>query len=559
MLKSLTKEQAGWVESTLASMSLEERVGHLIEVADRRWPLEEWKRILDEVPMGMVILDFCPDLANRQNLTELIQTNLRIPAIIGTDMEGGPGWVIGKVGAIAGATLFPSAMAFGAVGDPGLMKTLGRCTAVEGRYHGVHWALAPVLDLSINGRNPGACTRSLGDDPDQLIRLAVPWIQAIQEGGFMAACGKHFPGDGADDRNPHKCTSVNVLTVEEWWDTYGRVWKSAIDAGLMSALVGHISFPAYEGYDDHPWDALPGTLSRRVQEDLLRGELGFKGLVVSDAATMGGMTSRLPASELAVQNITSGSDVFLCFDDPRPHYRLLLEAVRKGRISEERMERSVRRVLEMKARLGLYRATSGSRPTEEDLATFRSASQETAERSITLLRASAMTPVRLSPGSKVLTVTIKREAAFEMELPFVDEELRRRGLEVEHLLNPSHRVIMERLPQFDCVFVNFSSRWERLGDDMYDAFWYSWWIDNPKVVFTSFGSPHMIYDLPHVPNMWLTYDPCEPSQRAIVKAWLGERAAQGICPVVVPLVYRCAEVIQAEQQPGPAKAIGPTS
>jgi beta-N-acetylhexosaminidase len=304
-------------------------------------------------------------------------------------------------------------------------------------------------------------------------------------------------------------------------------------------MCGHIALPAYEGLADDPAAAMPATLNPRLQVDLLRETLGFEGVIVSDAAPMIGMASRVRSDQAAIQNIASGSDVYL-FGDARRDFERLLRAVENGALSEARVTASARRVLEMKARLGLHRGAFGPAPTAEQSAGFRRDAQAMADRSITLARASAVTPARLPPGSKVLTVTIRHlDARRELagELTVIDDELRARGVQVDHWVNPSSEQLIEGAGGYAAVFVNVVQTPHarmgtiRLTGEIAMPFWRAFWVDHPNAVFTSFGSPYLLYELPHLPNLVLAYGPSEFSQRAAVKVWLGEMPAAGVAPV----------------------------
>ena len=534
MLKPLTLEQAEWVERTLANLSIEERVGHLLCPEDRNYSPDDWAAILRDVPLGCVFLANNPPERWRA-CVEAIQSNARTPILIASDLEHGAGCMI------EGCTDFPWSMAAGAANSPELMTAMGRATAIEGRQHGVHWTFSPVVDLNVNFQNPVTNVRSLGDQPEPVARLATAWITGMQESGLLAATAKHFPGDGMDDRDQHLCTTVNSKPFGEWMQTYGQVWKAVISAGVMSIMCGHISLPDYEGLAGDPAAALPATLSPRLQIDLLRKELGFDGVIVSDAAPMIGIASRVRSDQAAIRNILAGSDVYL-FAEPRRDFKRLMGAVQSGAISTERATQSARRVLEMKARLGLHHGVFGPAPTPGQREQFHRDAQAMADRSITLARANPVTPVKLAPGARILTVTIRHVGArqeLSKELAVVDEELRRRGFQVDHLLNPDCERLITAAGDYDAVFVNLVHTPHaligtiRLTGEVAMPFWRAFWVDHSNAVFTSFGSPYHLYELPHLPNMLLAYGPSEFSQRAAVKVWLGEQDAKGRCPVAL--------------------------
>jgi beta-N-acetylhexosaminidase len=532
MLKPLTRAQSEWVEATFTSLSLDEKIGHLLCPEDKGYSVDEWLAILKEVPLGSAFFGLRP-VERPLACMRALQQASRVPLLIASDLENGAGCMID------GATEFPRPMAAGSAGDARLVEQMGRVTAREGRAFGVHWTFSPVVDLNVNFQNPVTNVRSLGDQAVPVARLAAAWIRGMQASGELAATAKHFPGDGIDDRDQHICTSINDLPMKRWWQTYGKVWRSAVEAGVYSIMVGHIALPAYEGLEADLASALPATLNPRLQIDLLRDELGFQGVVVSDAAPMIGIASRLRSEEEAIQNILAGSDVYL-FAEPKKDFALLKRAVEQGRLSIEQVEQSVRRVLEMKARLNLYERPFGADLTKKEKADHEALALRLAQKSITLLRSNELTPKSLPEGARLLTVTVTYDNGRpdnERWLPAVDQALRQRGYQVDHLDNPSHSVLFENAGSYDRVFVNvviyphalFGTL--RLTGHMMDIFWKAFYVDHLNVVFTSFGSPYLLYEQPHLPNLYLAYGHSAASQQAAVGVWLGEIPARGKAPV----------------------------
>lgn len=550
--KELSGKQKAWITKTLDSMDLDEKIGQLLCPENRNYTVDEWLSVLQDVPIGCAFFSFRP---TDQAVTSILalQENARIPLLISSDLENGAGCLID------GATEFPRPAAIGAANNVELATEMGRITAHEGRAFGVNWTFSPVVDLSKNIHNPLTNLRSLGDDPDRVSRLAAAWISGMQASGEMAATAKHFPGDGMDTRDQHFCTTVNSCTVSEWKDTYGKVWETVIEAGVLTIMSGHISFPAYVGQENSPAAALPATIEPKLQTQLLRDELGFKGLIVSDAAPMIGLTSRISESEAVVENILSGSDVFL-FADARADFARLKQAVEDGRLSLDRIEQSARRVLELKARLGLHEEVFGAPLQHEEIKNHRKVALDLTRRSITLLRSNEFTPISLKPGARVLTITVtyedeksddsdgwlpKDESALdERWLRNVDDELRKRGFHVDHLDNPDYPEIFELAPKADCIFCNValhpneSSGSIHLLHKMMKTFWKSFYIEYPNTVFTAFGSPYFLYSQPHIPSLYLAYGHNVAVQKAAVKVWLGEIPAEGRCPVKMPLVVK---------------------
>ncbi len=537
MIPPLSATAKQWVEKTLSGMSDDQCLGHLLCPEDRKYTPEQWAALLRDVPVGSVFLSR-HNSADWLAKTAAIQGASEIPVLVASDLEHGAGCMIAD-----GGVDFPWAMACGAANSVELAYQMGLSTGQDGRAHGIHWTFGPVADLNRNVNNPVTNIRSLGDDPKRAVPILSAWIRGIQEHGRVAATAKHWPGDGIDDRDQHLCTSVNGLSMYEWRSYFGPMWRAAFDAGVMSVMAGHISLPAYEQCR-HVAEAMPATLSRRLQMDLLRGEFGFDGVLVSDAAPMIGLTSRCPAEDLALRNVLAGSDVFL-FSDARQDFARLKRALREGELTEERLRTSVRRVLEMKARLGLHERLSIPMASPQERANAEKAAQQMADQSVTLLRRNAATPLKLKPGARVLTVTI-RYPGFHLHmtssLPLVDEELRKRGMSVEHVDNPSHSWLIEKAPEFDAVFVNFAvvphshMGTVRLTGDLIMPFWRGFWLRCPNAVFTSFGNPYTLYELPHLPNFYATYGFPAVSQIAAVRAWLGETQPIATAPFTMPAV-----------------------
>jgi beta-N-acetylhexosaminidase len=533
MLTPLSASAHRWAQQTFATMTLEEKIGHLLCPEERDYSVADWETIFREVPLGSIFMGY-PNPQKSLEALEAIQKWSRIPVLVASDLEHGAGAMI------SGAVNYPFPMGVAAAAladdDPAVLHSMGRVTAREGRAWGCHWTFSPVVDLNINAENPVTNIRSLGDDPDTVAAHATALIAGLQESGELAATAKHFPGDGVDDRDQHLCTSVNKFSTAKWWKTYGKVWRAAIRAGAWSVMVGHIAFPAYEGLPER--QAMPATLSAKLQVELLRGKLGFRGLIVSDAAPMVGISSRVRADEKALQNILTGSDVYL-FADPRRDFARLMSAAQTGRLSLSQVDASVMRVLELKARLGLHLSTIGPALTADERLRFEADAQNAAEKAITRLRADTNTPLKLAPGAKVLTVTLRHDnkSAGHEALPQVDEELRQRGYAVTHIERPSHTQLVEISEQFDAVFVNIITYPHqemgtmRMTAGMAMPLWESFWPSHASVIFTSFGSPYIGYELPHVPNLYVTYGAAKACQMAAVKAWLGEIPAKGVCPV----------------------------
>ncbi len=531
-MAKLSAEALAWVESVFASLSMEEKVAQLLHPLNKNYSKEEWEELLDKVPLGSIFWGNI-DAEKFEDIARFIQQKSKVPVLMSGDMEHGALTLKTK------RTIFADLMSFGAAGKVEYAREMGRITAVESRARGLHWALGPVVDLNLNPENSITNIRSFGDDPDKVIPLVQAFVEGMQQNGLLAACCKHFPGDGVDNRDQHMITSVNSLPMWQWRELYGKVWKAAIDAGTLTIMAGHISLPDYQGCQEDPDLAMPATLSKELQIDLLRNELGFEGVLVSDAFPMTGFTSCLPEKLLAVTNIRNGSDSLL-FADPVKDYELLLSAVKNGSLSEERVNESVKRILKLKAALGLHKDCFAPVPSDEEYAANQALADRYAGEAVCCLRENkSVVPVKKEGLKKVLTISLVREGNMlgDLDLEIVDEELRKRGIEVDHLRNPHRDIIPEIYEKYDRIFVNTSSLSHanlqlKLTGPVSMFFWHYKFIDlKDKFVFTSFGTPYTLYDQPYLDNLICVWGISEASQRAAVKAWLGEIPMNGVLPV----------------------------
>jgi len=530
----LSYQQRQWVQSTLDDMSIEECVGQLLCPMAREISAEYWLPLLEQVPLGSVFFMSIAQDESRELLSRL-NDNVAIPLLVAGDLERGANAIHDK------STSFPWTMGAGAANDAQLMAVRGQATAIEGRYAGLNWTFSPVVDLNLNYNNPITNIRALSDDPERVIRLAVPWIQAMQEHGMMATA-KHFPGDGVDDRDQHLVTALNNLPMDQWWELYGKIWHAVIDAGVRCIMPGHIALPDYQGYQDDPETAPPATIEPNILQTLLREELGFDGLVVSDASSMNGLATRLPPKRRAVESIKAGIDVYL-FPNTIEDYHHLVDAVHTGDLPEERLREATRRVLEAKALLNLPEDFFGEERTEEQIEQFSVAAVQQAEKSITVIKQGETFPVSLSSEARVLTVTIGviNEGFGGTDLDIFDEELINRGYRVTHIHNPDNDTLRSSANEHDVVFINIVTlpyatpgTIRTVVGHFHNWAWRSIFTEHPRVFYTTFGNPYTLYEMPHIPNLMATFGTTAEQQRAALRVWLGEISPQGSLPVQLP-------------------------
>lgn len=530
MIEPLSQAQLRWVEATFTALSLEDKVAQLLiptlgAYDDRR---EAVAAFVTERPLGGIFVGIAERDRHREEIAKL-QARCRIPLVVASDLEAGAGHFV------RGDVAFPEPLAVAAANDAELAYTLGTAAAREGREVGIHWALAPLVDVNVNPDNPIANTRSLGDDPQRVARLAEAILRGMQQHG-LAACAKHFPGDGVDDVDQHTVTSVNTLSRQAWYRLSGLPFRRVIQAGIWSVMVGHIALPAWDPIQHACGVYRPASISPTVVTGLLRGELGFEGLIITDDMNMGGVAGYAKRQERTVACIAAGCDMLL-FPKLPDDYVILLEAVRAGALSEARVDDAVRRILAFKARLNLHIGELfGPAVTAEERQAFAAASRRIAAAAIVKVRDLHGTlPIRhLKPGAKVLTITL---ASDFQDVPEVDIALRERGYHVDHAYNPDDLQLSDRTFAYDAVFVNFvfkatwglqSVRSVGLHNRLFIGGFYT---DHPCVVFTSFGSPYHLRMFNTLPNYLNVHSSCPDSQRAAVRVWFGEAEACGTSPV----------------------------
>ncbi len=287
---------------------------------------------------GEVIKDGTNQLEYIAEQIEALQRASRIPLLIAADLENGGGDVI------PGLTPLPFPMCLGATRDEALAYDYGQVCACEGTLAGINWNYGPLVDLALHPLSANIGNRSLGDDPAAVFRLAHAIVRGLQENG-MAACAKTFPGDGTDFRDQHLTTTCNHMSEDVWWETYGRLFQKLFGAGLSTLMTGHFSLPARQTRSD-PRGYLPATLCPEITTRLLKQDMGFRGLVVSDGFGMSGILKWGPKDEVAVQAIRAGTDMILFSD--LTYLDRLEKAMSTGEVSEERLEDALGRIWQTK-------------------------------------------------------------------------------------------------------------------------------------------------------------------------------------------------------------------
>ncbi len=541
-----------WTDSVLATLSLRDKAAQMV------WPtiLGEfapedaagWERIRSQLAMGVggytISVGSPTEIAAKLNA---MQREARVPLLFGADLEFGTGfrarggYFLPNGIDLGGAVLFPQQMAVGATGDSALAYEQGRVTALEGRAIGIHIAYAPLLDVNNNPANPVINTRSYGEDPAIVGRLGVGFVRGLQEHG-MIATGKHFPGHGDTEVNSHLALPTVNVSRARLDSVELPPFQAAIDAGLGAIMSFHGAMPALDP------SGAPGTLSHAVLTGLLREEMGFDGLIISDAMDMRGVLDQYGAVEATKRAVAAGADILIQPDDVAGMIDAIVTGVGEGRFDEARLDASVRRILAAKASVGLDRTREvpldrirGAVGTADALAAARTI----ADRSITLARdVGGRVPLAIPQGRRVLSITYARRPDLGAGTTF-DAELRRavpgtRSLfiDAEHPATDWARVrSMADSAEVVIVGSYMGQRWDAVSAGAPRAFAdfvRGMQQSGKDPIVVAFGNPYLLQQLPDLRTYLIAWGGIPASQSAAARALTGEIPIGGKLPIAIP-------------------------
>lgn len=385
----LSDEDCKWVEDTIAGMTIEEKIGQLFFNMGASREEEYLKMTVNQYHIGGIRYNPGTAAAVREQ-NRVLQENSRIPLIIACNTEAGGN------GACTDGTYMGQEVKIGATREVKYAYEMGRLSNREAAAIGCNLSFAPISDILYNWENPVIGLRTFGNDPGRVAEMAKAYMDGAHQNPGFCCAAKHFPGDGLDFRDQHVANSVNDMTCEEWDATYGKVYQNLIDNGLEAIMAGHIMQPAYTrhfnpGIRDE--DIQPATLSPELIEGLLRGKLGFNGMILTDASHMVGLTCRMKRSEIIPHAIAAGVDMFLFFNEMDEDFASMMEGYKSGLITEERLSDALHRILALKAHMGLHRkAKTEIVPGVEEMEAVigapehRALAREISEKGITLVK-----------------------------------------------------------------------------------------------------------------------------------------------------------------------------
>ena len=521
----------------ISGMTLRDKVTHLLapgirpqkrENTDKREYIESI--FADKSIKPGLVLIFGGEKSAIAKTVNWVNNHVGLPVLAAMDMEPTP--------TAAEGTPFGSQMAISATDDESIAYAAGCSCAYEGREAGLNMSFTPVIDLHINRFNPITVTRSFGDTAERVIRFAKPYIEAMQKGGTVATA-KHFPGDGVDDRDQHITTTINSLSAEEWMNSYGKVWKSAIDAGVKAVMPGHIALPAFEKNGE----IIPATQSYELLTVLLREKLGFEGLIVTDALNMGGV-GNYSVRERVVGSFKAGADCLLFVNflgDISEIADMLEDAVKSGEISEKRVDESIYRIWKTKNDIGLFDSPTVIPCPKEQKAKILAAAEKIPEKAIGIVRnRKNVIPLDKSKIGTVISVDLdNRNGGVKNPL---DGELIKKGINVlkygEHTENGL--IGFFDLPKADALIVNFfygpywgTNHIRPCGTQIQQIFQYMCQFEGP-VILISYGNPHIAYEYSFADTVINTYSAPNVAEQ-LYRILFGEAEAKGVAPVAIDI------------------------
>ena len=570
----LNDADIAWVEATIASMTAEEKVGQLFWQLTAGNSEEYLKDLMEKYHLGGCRYNGMPgQMVLNQN--RILQKYAKIPVFIACNPEQGGN------GVCVDGTFVSSQVKIGATGKAEYAQAMGKISGAQIKAAGCNMAFAPVVDITYNHECEEVLARAYGNDPKMVADMGKAFMDGLHETEGIYSCAKHFPGNGQDYRDAHLSNNVNQFGHDDWMASYGHVYKTLIDNGLDAIMGGHILMPNYMleiDPDTTPDNIMPATLCKDIMTGLLRDELGFNGMVVTDASHMVGMTNRMKRKDMLPAAINAGCDMFLFFNDPAEDFGWMLDAYKTGVISEERMVEALTRILGLKAAKGMHRKSLEELcGTDEALAAalqnpeFKALAPAISKDALTLVKYKDEGVLPISPEKykRVMIVNIKGPdtpmgklmamamgmgAGKETPAQKLCERLNARGFEAFIYKSPLDKMLQQiqagQKPDLNLYFAGKNAISEfTAGQDLVISFFdvanghptfgmskgggeIPWYVHELPVIGISVNKPTMLADAPMLRTYINTYDANDDTLDALVDALLtGPEAFKGSDPI----------------------------
>lgn len=557
-----------WVEDTLATMTLEEKVGQLfcpIGVTGAEGFLQH---LLSDIKVGAMM--FRPGSKDEiRGINKRIQEITKIPLMLAANIE------CGGNGVIAEGTNFGKPMAVAATGNIENAYRMAKTACAEAGSIGVNWAFAPIVDIDYEFRSPITNVRTFGSDQETIINCAEQYLKAADE-EECAASIKHFPGDGFDERDQHLLTSINNQSVEEWRESFGEIYGTLIDKGAKTVMIGHIAQPELvkkvKPTASTKEQLLPASLSEPILKNILRDELGFNGLTITDATLMLGFTSVMPRSKSVPMSVAAGCDMFLFNKSLDEDFAYMLQGIKDGILTEERLNEAVTRILATKASLKLHEKQEQGKLIPDESAMdiigsdeYVSWQKQNADESITLVKDTQnLLPLSPEKTKRVyLNVIGHSDSPDDPNVAIIKELFEKEGFEVtvrnrsvslsvmdlagQTELTPEKKALMgeffsgvEDFKKKQDLYVYVANmetksnntiirlEWNVLfgvGDDA------PWFTEEVPTLFVSLQNPYHLFDAPMMKTYINAYDNNSFSRQALMDKLMGRSEFRGKSPV----------------------------
>jgi len=527
----LNDEQVTWVESTLASLSDEEKAGQLFCVMGGDFSADTLKDMVAKGRVGSILFRPVKDCEGVKADFAPLDEVSKVPLLKAANLEEGGS------GGMSDGTLFGWPMLPAASNDEEVIEHFGAVCAVEGRSCGINWTFSPVCDLDMNYRNPITNVRTFGSDADKVVRFTEKYVSAVQSRG-MAACAKHFPGDGVDYRDHHLHVTYNTLSADKWYDTYGRVYENLIAHNLLSVMVGHIAQPHVAFDADRSISEAeamaPASMNPTLLKKVLRGVLGFNGLITSDATIMGGFCMHKARRDAVPAAIEAGCDMLVFNTDFEEDYGYILAALDDGRLSRQRLDEAVTRILALKAKVCF------EKPLEESVPAAQW-HEDCADKAITLVKNKAphVLPISTEKYPHVRLVTLGKDDILDGSVKAITKEiLEQQGFEVECYdpfaddLHGSSNLPEDRLTLYMANYEHASNQTTvRINWCPKHALDIPRFINEETSIFVSLASPYNLQDVPMVRTYINAYTATRTTIRLTIEKLMGKSEFKGVSPV----------------------------
>ncbi|MFH6636613.1 glycoside hydrolase family 3 N-terminal domain-containing protein [Streptococcus suis] len=541
---NLKPEQVAFVKQTVANLSIEEKIGQLFFVIGQDNNLQEF--INKYKPGGMMYRPGRAENIKQQILD--IQRISKIPLFFAANLESGGNGIISE------GTWIGNPLQIAATNDTEAAYQLGKVASYEAKQVGCNMSFSPIVDIDYNFKNPITNTRTFGSNPCRVLKMAQAQAKGLSENNVIPVI-KHFPGDGVDDRDQHLLSTINSLSAEDWSNTYGKIYKTMIDEGIPSIMIGHIYQPAWERklqptIDDI--DLRPASASKLLIDGLLRKELGFNGLAITDATAMVGYNVILPRQELLPETINAGIDMILFNKNIDEDYEAIARAVQTGIISQERLDEAVTRIIATKVSqnlLTLENSLGIAIPDRLELKTDEHGviTANIAKKSITLVKDREgllpLSPVK-TPRIRLVVLGDSDEGGFKeggKVGKLFETGLKKLGFEVTLFQMDFHEIFQEGIEdlesKFDLAFyvanieTASNQTTTRLNWIQLMAANAPWFAKSIPTVFVSTANPYHLYDVPFLSTFINAYTGNPETVSAVLKKISGQEVFEGISPV----------------------------